>query len=353
MKIKMLITLAVIALVALFYNREALQAKHSKTTLPNKYQHYAALASGDVESENYRLVQKIKQSIEHKSFRGRVYVKDIFYDNVRNTYLLISEYAYSVEGLGTIKRPLFWKLDESGEILDSAMLDFNGRLLNSGVLFEDNHFVDWINTGNSAKQKYTAILKEENLTATDLDNYFAQATLIDIGTGSAEETVNIYLQINGGWTIVQSKNFHKNIKVPEAKYETTYRAELSPYTDNYPTRFTALENAIKPFYNWSQPNQGLYLEHFEKRAKVKTTPFAVNGGNNSGWNGMGYFELNHHSQPLNFALPTFKNADSGFGYDPNMRLFRPLNKDSKLLFLNVYNKRLNEASGLYVVEAKN
>ena len=274
---------------------------------------------------------------------GINFLEDIFYDTLtKNTLFFIRPKDYEkIDDKWEIKTsyPMFWKMNDQGRVIDSIEID-RFRLHNSGMFFHNDYFIDWLNNGNKTKQKYVDIIDGDSLFIQQLENLIHRADILDVNKDYENEITNLFLKDSEGWTRVKSKRLYNKT---EDMYKQIPMYTLQPYIQNRKERFIRLDIAKDEL-------NPIHIEHFVKKTKYSRSLGDFNNNGRSGWDGIGYFKLDHNSESIHFK-----------GYAFNHRLdkifvYRPIEKDQDFLIFYLHKRASDDRhyknTGVYVLRKK-
>ncbi len=341
--IKKIILILVMFLVPLliYMNVGIVRNLIAKALLPSSFGRYKFLSSNKVESENYRITKIIDGEIDG----------ELLFNTLTQEFLVRvrdSDYDRNNQNWHAI-----WKVNKEGAVIDS--INTTSTMNNQGTYFERDYYIDWVNAGNKAKQKYKQFIDFDSISIAERDNYFEQALEIAYDTDYLEEKLRCFLKIENDWIVLESKvgfekDYGTNIK-ETFKYETKYNGLL-----------IVLENAIVPFHKWGDMNSFIYVQKFVEKSREFRSFYDINNTSRSGWHGMAYIQLIHNSEFFHFKAHTFKNTDFGTGsYTPSISFYEAPKRYgiylSNIAFVGLGNsrrtKRFAGEVGLYVIHKKN
>ncbi|KAA1242650.1 hypothetical protein [Aquimarina sp. RZ0] len=320
----------------------------SKLLLPERFKNYIFLSEGSIESENYEIVKIIDNWKGKAQIDGVVKLRHLFFDDLNKSFLLLTDF----KNYTNQEYRIIWKINKRGEVIDSIKTDFWSMPYNSGIFFENDYFMDWINSGNKTKKEYAAIIDGDTISETEFTTFVNNATIIDVDLNHTNKIVQTFLNTDKEWIRIDSRKSYKNIDNDHDQILSNNK--LSIYSEGYKKRFIELDNAIKPFHKWKDANSPLYIENFTTVSSQSKPFYDINNHGKSGWNGIGYFRLSHNSEYLHFKASIFNGKS--FGYIPNISIYYPSKKNQDLVFINLYkngyDNRHYKVSGLYMLRKK-
>jgi len=299
---KKIILIAVIFLVLLLlYNYVGVVRKLiEKAFLPNSFKEYSFLSENKVGSEDYQ----IKKIIDGESDR------EILFNTSTQEFIIKmrdSDYDRNNQGWYAL-----WKIDKKGQVIDS--LSSNNGMSPIGIYFEEDHYVDWVESGSKTKKEYEQIINFDSIAPADFNSFVEKAAIIEYAGNYENKKVNCYLKIDDGWVVFESeKGYEDYFSEPEKlfKHKATFTSSL-----------LVLEDRVKPFHRWKDINSFIHVDKFAGESREFKSFYDINNTSRSGWHGTGYFKLWHGSSLLHFKSYVFK---SGFGFDPDISIYAPPN----------------------------
>ncbi|MEN7551763.1 hypothetical protein AAG747_27860 [Rapidithrix thailandica] len=315
------------------YQNEFIRNRVAKLLLPAAYKEYRYLSSNTVASENYEIKKLISGN-----------ASQYFFDKELKNFII------------RIRDNKLWKINEQGDVEDS--LSTSAHLTTSGLIFEEDYFIDWVVSGNKSPQPYREILDADSLSSADVEAYFNNAAVIDFGMDYPQRKGKCYLKIEGHWIVLEfTKRFEEFKQDFEKGY---YTVEFKGQAPKNNERIEVLKiNAVFPFYHWEDPENPLHIQYFIEETSQSKSFYDINNTSRSGWNGTGYFRLNYHSETLYFKAYTFKRGIFEYApYSPDISIYQ-LNSGYgvDLTLIELYKrgntKRDYSEVGVYVLRKKN
>ncbi|KGJ91916.1 hypothetical protein [Colwellia psychrerythraea] len=329
------------------------QRWRSIVPLPKKFSEYNFLSEGDVASESYEVVKLFDTWKGPTIVDGIIHLDAVIYDSEKEIVLFethVIDYD-KIDDEVEEKLPyrVFLKISKDGIFSDSITLDYSSSLHNSGIIYYNDCYIDWANSGDKTKKDYTDIISDENLTLQQLDNLIKGASAFDLAIDYDNDLTNLYLRHESGIKLIQSKKLYKNT---EGSFGPIRMPTLKPYKVSYTPRFEEIH------YAYEKPKNGVMTdltysidtEYFIKNEKHSSSLGDYNNTRRVGWDGIGYFNLEHNSEFIKFKGYAFKEK-----LDRHL-VYYPIGKDKSLaiIYLNktAYDLRPFENTGVYVIRPK-
>ncbi|MBJ2176335.1 hypothetical protein JBL43_18935 [Aureibaculum sp. A20] len=307
-----------------------------RVSLFGLYADYNYLSDHTVTSESYQINKIIDGNLDGP----------ITYNTATQEYILTiydSDYDRNNAGWKTL-----WKVNKDGKVGDS--LNFRDYINKLGYNFEKDYYMDWIYSGNKAKQEYHQIINYDSIEANVFHEYIAKSDIIIYGNDYDDDYINCYVNINDNWIVFKSAKGFDDFYMNPFKF---YKQEEKSLDS-----LIVLANKIAPWQKWKDKNEPIYLEKFVGKSPEHSSFFDINNTSRSGWNGTGYFSLTHFDEILNFKAYTFKSGTFG-SYFPDIELFYPkkeFENPKKIAFIelrgNGRSKRAYKENGIYILKSK-
>ncbi len=272
----------------------------AKAFLSNSFNEYSFLSENKVDSEDYQIKKIIDGELDQK----------ILFNTLTQEFIITirdSDYDRNNQGWYAL-----WKIDKKGQVIDS--LSSKNGMSPIGIYFEEDHYVDWVESGSKAKKEYKQIINFDSIASADFNYFVEKAEIIEYDGDYENKKVNCYLKIEDSWIVFESKKGYEDyFSNPEKFYK--HKTKTTSW-------LLVLEDKIKPFHKWKDINSYIYLQKFVGESREFKSFYDINNTSRSGWNGTGYFSLWHNSSLLHFKSYTFK---SSFGFDPDISIYAPPN----------------------------
>lgn len=347
------ILIAIISILLLFV---IFKIVTRKKPLPEKFKTYRFLNETTIKSDTYEVKQLIDNLENKEKSPGIIRLNKIMHDKKTKNLIIFSEYEDNYPEI--IRYDMLLKVNNQGKEIDSLKINYDTPLYNSGVIFEENYYIDWINTGSKVKQKYVNVIDGDRFSWQQLEDTVNRADSIDIAVSliDKELEVRIFLKTVKGWEMIKSKKILPRIEEEVMIGKSVFSRKLPPFTNIIKKRFIPIENNMKwPGFNKVNPNPKLYLEYFD-RLTNHSSGFSfsinINGNAISGWSGMGYYKLIHNEDSIRFKAHTHE----GDVYTSNIAVYCPPDETQDFVFIQVHkNKNGNRPlrnSGLYILHKK-
>ncbi len=349
----------------LFFAICALLLTGCSALLPEKYDEYNFLSSGKVSSQNYEIIKLFDTWKGPAKADGVIHLDTILNDVKTKTVIIdtnVEEYERFDGGLKKkIPYRILWKMNKTGELVDSMKGNYSLSIHNSGMIYynseyynkETDYYSTWINNGEGEKKSYTSISDDENLTFQELDNLIKNAFPVDFTIDYYNKSINVHIRHKSGVKLIKSKKLYKYMKGPSMLSGLANMPILKSFKESYIPRFFE----ISPTYKKPKDRiikghtYSLHTEFFVKNKKHSSLFAGVFAGmGRSGWEGIGYFALEHASELLKFKGYAF-NGDLD-----RYSLYHPIEKNRSLAIIRLYkwpgDLRPYDNAGVYVIRKK-
>ncbi|MFT7561916.1 MAG: hypothetical protein ACI93R_003848 [Flavobacteriales bacterium] len=293
---------------------------------------YPSIFLNTSSSENFELI-KITGNRTRSTAGEPVYIKE------NKTFIVQTETPYH-DLPGADDWVDWWRINEHGYLIDVYSAPDNIR--NSGVIFSEHYYVDWIYSGEHTKKSYLDVIDADALTETELTQYLERAPQVDFETVDHGHGYYIYIKNNRGWIALKTKN-------DPYKLHLTYQAKET-------IGLLKLKNVVARGYDWGKPDNFIYIGK-TKRKGSSVIPWL--DFNSNGWKGKfgpANFSINLENEKINFsALNIINNGKN----EPDLRAYKPpeLSGFRPGLYIlelhgRTYNQRDAQEIGMYVVRPK-
>lgn len=322
----------------------------SKKMLPHKFTSYPELGEFSSELDEYEFVKLVGKNTEKLPIADeQLTLKDILYDEERKTHYLVTS-GGKKEYDPLIK--IYWKLNERGEVIDSLSLPDHG-LYRSGVIFFEDHYYDWFNTGHKTKKSYSEINDDTSYSLEEVIASISEATMVDASINYENYNqlkINLYMYKNKVWSLLKSTKLYESLNT-ETKKPIGYNClngrlsvVVAPYTINAKERFYDLNS-----YYGKQNLPEIKVDAFVKESYYKPPLFNTRSSGSAGWKGTGYLTLEYHSLSVAFKQATFKTSSYT---DTKIYIYPPApNTVQELVFVKTGDQQA--FLGLYVLRERN
>lgn len=320
-----------------------------KDSLPEKFKSYNFLSEGGIESQNYEIIKLSDHWKGETILDGVINLEKINYDTEKESVIIttrVKDYE-KVDSKFTEKEPynILWKIDNTGKFIDSIKVDYNQTLHSSYVIYSNNYYINWVDNNDKTKKKYTRVITDDKLSLQELDGLIKNASSFDLTKDYDNEITNIYLKKDSSIALIKSKKLYKET---EGKFE-------SPYKESYKLRFMKVDYSFQknPNNKSTQPSYSISKEFFIKKEKHSLSLSAQYSGRSgrSGWEGIGYFKMEHNSESINFKEYAFNGELNRY------LIYYPIEKNKDFLifylFKTAYDLRPSENTGIYILRKKN
>ncbi len=329
----MIIVLCILIFLILYNYSGLVRGTIETVLLPSSYKKFSFLYENKTQSEDY----EIKKIIHGESY------ENILLNTLNHEFIIeIVDSDYDRHNAGWTT---FWKVNKRGEVIDS--LNTRSRFNETGVIFEENYYIDWVNLGEKEKQKYQEVVNFDSITASQFKVLVNKANNITYDSDYKNETVNCYIESNKNWIVLKSKKgFEDDFYSKEEKF--------FKYSNKSNQVLLSIENSLKPFHGWKDKRSFINIEKFVSKSRETKSFYDINNTSRSGWHGVGYFKFSYKSSVLYFKTYTFKS--SSFGMHPDIRIYNVDIPDISFVIKTISNRKLgdrySEESGVYVVTKK-
>ncbi|NMH89587.1 hypothetical protein [Flavivirga algicola] len=353
------------AFIVYKYSKDHVILLISSKTLPKEVTSYKNPSEAPLVSNNYEMIPLFNQ----KRRQGFVFTRDMLLYDYRNE----SNYIVSVDksrNWETLNPHVYWKLNDRGNIIDSISV-VDTRLFNCGVFFNSNYYIDWFNTGDKTKKKYSRIMDDKNLSLDEIKTYIDKASMVDVGvdySNKKDTKLELFLFNESGWSILKSKKLFNEIipieeendyqskgriRLSEMEDSETFSIKLEKYLGSFKKRFTVLKKGAYPSL---EKKCVIKIEAFEKKQRFKPSFFSMTSHGYPGWYGTGFIKLKSKSISFPFKLEAFEDEKGRI--TTGIYLYYPMTETGKdLILVKIGPKKNREQSqdyyGLYVLRTKN
>lgn len=323
-------------------------------TLPEEFNEYKFISSGEVSSESYEVIKLFGAWKGPAKADGWMHLDHVLYDTEKEMVLfdtIIHDYDKKTSVL-IPKAPqrILWKINKEGVFVDSIEIDYSLSIHNSGMLYYNEYYIEWVNNEDPTKKSYTDVIDDKNLTFKELDRLIKKSLSFDVTIDYDRETTNIHLRHKSGLTLIRSKRLFDNT---EGTYGLIRMPILKPYKENYTHRFIKIDTTMEKPENRvvAGPTYSIYTEYFEKQNKIHSNSLGdFNSNGRSGWKGIGYFKLEHNSEFIKFKGYAFN------GHLDRSYMYHPIENNKDLAVIYLY-KRASDLrpfgdTGAYVIRKK-
>ncbi len=374
--IGLVVLIVVIILFGQYFSK--LIGFQDRVVLSEDYKTYKYLSDESNIASKIEVLKILDNWLGAAEIDGKISLKGIWYDLKTETYVLITHLTYYIndyEEQGYYEEneyPILYKVNSDGKIFDSLKLVEQHSLDNlhdSGVIFNDDHFIDWVNTGDTKKKRYKSIVDGDALSKEELINILKNSDIVNVGYTlgmDGEGIIRFYIYFSGNWSVLKSTQLYNSKEAWEWEEQkiSLNSIKLLPYLDSYEKRFLRLKSitqneSIQKPYRWTDPSNPLYLQYFQRTKKRKINSFNPYGSKRPGWEGIGYFRLKlnpDNDDILHFKSYAFKDQDKTWGYTPYISVLSHSNKRDMLTFVYINkfgnNEMLYSNSGIYVLLTK-
>lgn len=238
------------------------------------------------------------------------------------------------------------RINKNGHKIES--IDISGyKLLQSGDHFKNDHYIDWVNTGEKTKKKYLKIINANNLDLEQLKKMIQPFSKTYANIDYKNKEGQLYCKSKSGWTLIKSKWLYENFDISRTMgVAVSFLGQVKGLTKIYPERFILLDRFKE---------LPVELEHFEEVERY-STPW-LNLGKNSrqdGYYGMGYFKFKFLEDEFKFKMKAFR-ADS-WGINKDLFYYTPNITDPNYLIIYsrkiMYSKKDHQDTGLFILRLK-
>lgn len=297
-----------------------------------------------VQSEDYELYHLIKENID-------CFDRNILFDTLNKNFLA----GTNSDNINNNEISVIWKINSKGEIIDSIALR-DGYYLDEecGIIrnnIKDDHFLDWINTGDKNKKSYSEIINEDSsLTRENWDNQFKELY------NKAQTAINGYehkwiFNIDNSWILFyglknddrfNNYNSEEYKKYPSKSIYWRLRDDVPMYVNQFLRLNSEVEASIctrdepNPYKNYRSKllSEAFFL--YGKRVYPSLFSLGINGTDHlPGYHGIGFINLAYNNEILKFKTYAYKdNSFPGFNAQITVyNLPEKYNKDADILFL--------------------
>ncbi len=254
-----------------------------------------------------------------------------------------------------------WQINEQGLLVDV----FRGLrwVRVSGVAFDDDHYIDWILTGDKAPKAYVSILDADALTAEVFNKKMDAAEQRVYKWRPGDGKSRYYLKTPQGWTMLKATRDYDTayLRMYQGKQVIIYY----PQEDNIDTGLSVvgLSNLADDNYAIRNTANPLFIEDFHKQGRSR---FGFMDINSQGWEGIygtGNFLINHANETLKFSAfhritrGKRDRADIDIYQLPSDSHVPHVSVEPDLIFYGLYGRRRKQHNaagevGLYVLRPK-
>lgn len=270
------------------------------------------------------------------------YKFSVQYDSLTSNYFITSD-------------KFIWKVDKSGNLIDS-LESINGESISSsGIIFNESYYIDWAISGDKSKKEYTKTINYDTLSDADFTSYLVKAEATYIHTDNFITRCflkidNELIQITSD-KLIDDDPFEKVYYKWKIKHLHKSKSQRFEYHEIRPAEIHSNMYGSIPTEDVFENNTILELQHFTKthRTRKGAMPGAPANNSRSGWKGIGYFEWNYNSDKLHFKADVFDDFDS---YSLRYQIRTSSKKEQRkggLMFIMYHHHRFGS---LYIVSPK-
>lgn len=285
---------------------------------------YPLLESNAIQSANFEIVSLL--SPEYAAVSDIIYVED------RQSYF-VSFWSDEV-----------WQINNDGQTMD--VLRGKGRLPESGIYFDPDHYVDWLYTGDAREKKYAKTLDGAMLSPQDLRGLFESAEHKVLVHSANPDRYRYYLnQGDAWWQIVMS--------APAERADGIIDNHPLSRDESEPTGFSRISPVR---YFGSNTPRSVKLLRFQKTGAIKQGIFSFADIGWQGNLGIADFELQHQGEVLKFAASHRRGFGGGDDGGIEFYLYPDVKHPAALTAFLVYRgarfDHMPKEVGLYIIRPK-
>ncbi len=299
----------------------------------NRHAEYPDLASTVIHSAHHEMQRLLCRSCGQ--------VNDIIYLAERESFFA-STYTGDV-----------WQINHHGQLID--VLRGQGLVPDSGVYFEDEHYIDWIFSGDATPKAYAQILDADTLSENAFEELLTKADYKAIRIGNKPDQYHYYLKQGDRWSLVSKTQVREPGENPIPPIKGLVYSYPQSRENLEPLRFVRLFPLQKASnYHWESADSPLRLHKFRREGRSRSGFFDINSNGWDGFYGRGQFDLRHLGETLKFSA--YHRRLSHGGEAGHLELYQLNNKTlpaASIGFLNVVGERHHhspEELGLYVIK---
>lgn len=333
--------------------------------LPWSLRKYRNLSAQRAESENYELRKLIHGKID-----------GIFLPRGSSTVVVQAA-------------RLLWKINDNGYVVD--VFDYPGYMYSSGICLKGDHYIDWVFTGDKSWKKCSEVIDANDMSEQELAGHLDSAEIVEFYRAKIYgKDMGVCFLKTGDRAVILDITKHSE-RIDSRHDQHTYGPRI--YSDVLNWHDSILEGYEKknrpwlPFLrshhigDWKDASQPVLFQRFSRefycfeegfwgwlisnilgRTILSGLPGALP---TSYWFGMGYFQLTHNSERLNFKA-FVSSEDEPIDFN-NIAVYTPQDNDiGDLTFIDLgyrphhdefkRERRLNQYYehdvGLYAVRRK-
>ncbi len=322
---------------------------------------YQNLSQAPISADGFEIVKIFDHSKGSNKVGGSVItLEKILYDTFLKTYYL-KTIDYSA-GLESMNPHIYWKLDEYGEIIDSLSIVDSG-LFNTGIFFNEDHYIDWFVTGDPTPKKYLKVINDSLLSLGQIKQQIDQAIKIDLAidySDDANTKIKLLLYDGKDWSVLKSqKLFHQLEEQKGELYKLqdkeTFSLVIEELLVEFKSRFTTLD--YQPPSNDTSNHSTVRIEKiaFEKTIYFSRPFISFNNYGLQDWYGMNYYQLSYGKAMFRLKSEGF---NSGSSLRKGITSYHPTAPTSNhLLFIHVGQKETIDGKyddhGIYLIRKLN
>lgn len=333
----------------------------SNVFLQKPFSEYSSLSDNTIESEAYEIRKLIDERID----------KVLFIPEANILLVKTGEYL--------------WKINADGYVIDTW--DSKGCMFSSGYCFTEDYYVDWVHTGNKARQKYSKLVDARNMSEVDLIRYLDKAEVVEFfadykrGSYKRKDSDRLgmaFLKMKDHTVALDITNHYDRIDThcDKIKYEFYFgegeyqkigwdKSCLDKYQKKYQDKLQFVGNSLPYTYDWEDKSQSVFIQKFVKEGYVIREGFffslwmtIINGLTRivgqpivnkwflfeGHWLGTAYLQIEHHAERLNFKVQATYDESDTVKSTPIAMIDFPSHKNAEMKFIR--------GNGLYALRKK-
>lgn len=337
---------------------------------------FPPVSEGDVQSGQYEIQQIMGGSGESSQLHAEGGRIALYFDPYSQTMIATTDIRMPAEESSERQSGIkAVRVDGDGNRVDS--LDWWGRPWgDSGVVFEEEAYMDWLRTGDASRKPYADVLNQQGeLSAQAWARQFRQLHdqadevyfQIAPGEWGAQARGAGYFRLASGWVLLYGRPDDPDTRLGFNPGSEPIMAGFPDHSQKEPFRIRALEGALRPFHDWSDPapENRLSIVEFQRDSYRRSAMLTLDSPRlDSGFHGQAAFRLHHDGHVLQFSayayeVKTLSNGGAMNGYNPDLTFYElppEVPGSDHLLLINLFNgalaRRPTEETGLFAVRLR-